>query len=332
MIKEEHDADALVSRLPVRIVPLDSLRLGETPRSSGQDSQHVTTLAQTDNKLPPILVHASTLRVIDGTHRLEAARLRGDREIAVRLFDGDDDSAFLLAVQANTKHGLPLTSADRTAAAERIIDSHPHLSDRAIAGITGLAASTIGAVRQRKAPTHTGAAVRLGCDGRVRPVDGSGGRRLAVALLSERPTASLREIARDAGISPATVLDVRQRLRRGDDPVPLTRVRGRRVNTEHRATPRRAAASRGGDVKAPTLLLQQLRRDPSLRFNDAGRVVLMWLNAHAGDLERWPELLQQIPPHCTFLLANLARECADVWTAIAEDLGRRSATLTSQAR
>lgn len=327
LLNGQFQAEAVVSKPPVRIVSIDSLHPGESPRSSGQDREHVTTLAQTDNKLPPILVHASTLRVIDGMHRIEAARLRGDREIAVRLFDGDDDSAFLLAVQANTRHGLPLTSADRTAAAERIISSHPHLSDRAIAGIAGLAASTIGAIRRRTAPTRTDTAARVGCDGRTRPVDRSEGRRLAVAIILQRPTASLREIARDAGVSPETVRDVRHRLSRGDDPVPSRRLATRRVNTDHRVPSCQGVPGDRGGVKA-ALVLQQLRRDPSLRFNDAGRTLLMWLNAHAGDLEHWPELVGQIPPHCTFLLASLARECADVWTAIAEELGRRIAMTT----
>src|SRR5689334_18361095 len=139
MISGRHDADAVVSRLPVRVVPVDSLRLGDSPRSLAVDTEHVATLARADSPLPPILVRAHTLVVIDGAHRVEAARLRGDREMAVRLFDGDEDSAFLLAVQANTKHGLPLTSGERIAAAQRIIKSHPHLSDRAVAGITALA-------------------------------------------------------------------------------------------------------------------------------------------------------------------------------------------------
>jgi hypothetical protein len=325
LLNGELRADEVVSRLPVRVVPIDTLHGGESPRSSGQDTRHVATLAQIDAPLPPILVHTRTLRVIDGLHRIEAARLRGDREIEARLFDGDDESAFLLAVEMNTSHGLPLTLGDRSAAAERILNSYPHLSDRAIAGITGLAASTVGAVRHRSATTRTGADARLGWDGRIRPLDGSDGRRLAVALISQRPTASLREIARDAGISPATVRDVRMRLSRGDDPVPPRRQETRRVDTDGPVPPRQEAPGQADAAKNPTSLLQQLRRDPSLRFNDAGRTLLMWLGAHTAGLERWPELAPQIPPHCTFLLADLARECASVWTTIAEELAACSA-------
>ena len=70
------------------------------------------------------------MRVIDGTHRLRAALLRGVDVIDVLYFDGPDADAFVLAVELNHTHGLPLSRADRTAAAERIIGSHPDWSDR----------------------------------------------------------------------------------------------------------------------------------------------------------------------------------------------------------
>ncbi len=42
---------------------------------------HARSLAQTEADLPPIVVHRTTTRVIDGMHRLTAAGLRGEREI-----------------------------------------------------------------------------------------------------------------------------------------------------------------------------------------------------------------------------------------------------------
>jgi hypothetical protein len=61
------------------------------------------------------------MRVIDGMHRLRAAQLRGDHGVEVKFFDGDADEAFIAAVRANITHGLPLTLADRKAAAQRIL-------------------------------------------------------------------------------------------------------------------------------------------------------------------------------------------------------------------
>jgi hypothetical protein len=150
-------------------VPLTAVRPGDSPRIAGSSTMHARLLAQSDASLPPILVHRPTMQVIDGTHRLDAARLRGDRMIRVRFFDGAREDAFVLAVEANVTHGLPLSLADRKAAALRIIRTHPVWSDRAIAAKTGLAHKTVGAIRRSSGDVLRSTA-RLGMDGRVREV------------------------------------------------------------------------------------------------------------------------------------------------------------------
>jgi hypothetical protein len=60
------------------------------------------------------------MRVIDGMHRLLAASMNGRDTIEIRLSDGSPQDAFLRAVEANVTHGLPLSQADRRAAAKRI--------------------------------------------------------------------------------------------------------------------------------------------------------------------------------------------------------------------
>ncbi|MFI1416136.1 ParB/RepB/Spo0J family partition protein [Streptomyces sp. NPDC020707] len=126
------------------------------------------------NPLPPITVHRPMMRVIDGYHRLKAARLRGESRIVARFFDGDETAAFVLAVRLNVRHGLPLALADRKRAAERIVASDPQWSDRRVASVTGIASGTVGDIRKRVVRGPEGR--RLGRDGRVRPVDGSTGR------------------------------------------------------------------------------------------------------------------------------------------------------------
>jgi hypothetical protein len=125
-----------------------------------------------------------------------------------------------VAVEANVTHGLPLSLADRRAAAERIVTSHPHLSDRAIARTAGLGAKAVAAIRRRVAETADGPQLQAGVgrDGKVRPLNSLEGRSRAAERLAERPEASLREVARLAGISPATVSDVRRRLAAGEIP------------------------------------------------------------------------------------------------------------------
>ena len=119
-------------------VAVSALREGDSPRLHGHDEAHVARLAEVEDPLPPILVDRATMQVIDGAHRLSVARLKNQATVDVIFFEGSPADAFLVAVKANVAHGLPLSLADRKAAAERIIRSHSHMSDRAIAKVSGL--------------------------------------------------------------------------------------------------------------------------------------------------------------------------------------------------
>ena len=207
-------------------LPIEDVLPADSPRLQGEDIEHIRSLVEITDELPPILVHRTTMRVIDGMHRLKAAILRGDRTIDAVFFDGDDAEAFVTAVKANVQHGLPLSLSDRKAAAARIVRSSPHWSDRAIAEVSGLSAKTVGAIRCDSVAALPEVHHRIGRDGRARPLSTVDGRRLASELITLNPESSSREIARQAGISPSTVRDVRDRLRRGQDPVPTRRRAG----------------------------------------------------------------------------------------------------------
>ena len=286
----------------------------DSPRIAGENGEHARLLAELDAKLPPIVVHRSTMRVIDGMHRLQAAMLRGDDDIDVLFFDGGAEDAFVLAVELNRAHGLPLSLSDRTAAAARIIDSHPEWSNRRIATATGLSASTVGVIRRRSTVQPAQSNARIGRDGRTRPNNSADGRRRAGELIASNPDASLREIARAAGISTSTASDVRARLERGESPV----------------APRQRSASqstRGREPwPEPAEALVNLKRDPSLRFTEAGRCLLRFLDACAIDSEQWEEILQSVPSHQRDTVMNLARECAGSWESFANRLARQMDT------
>lgn len=66
-------------------IPLGLVRPSESPRSGGISREHVALLAEAE--LPPILVHESSLRIVDGVHRLCAARLRGADPVPSRPCD-----------------------------------------------------------------------------------------------------------------------------------------------------------------------------------------------------------------------------------------------------
>lgn len=313
--------DSQIHRLAAR-----SLLAGDSPRLAGENNQHIEMLATSEEPLPPILIQRETLRVVDGMHRLRAALMKGHETIAVQFFDGSEDEAFIRAVAENTKHGLPLTNADRQAAVARIIASHPQRSDRWIATITGVASGTVASIRSRISSKGQKVTARIGQDGRVRPLSSAEGRRIASNAIRERPDASLREIAKIAGISPATVRDVRRRMLDCKDPVPgKPRSPGKSaaVGQLPSAQSRQAMVSRVG-LRSSRSLLQTLRKDPSLRFSDSGRRLLRWLDTAATGPGCWEEIVSAAPPHCVYLVAEMARSCADEWLRLAAHLEQQA--------
>ncbi|MCX4771957.1 transcriptional regulator [Streptomyces sp. NBC_01260] len=310
-------------------VPISMLLPGESPRLEGQEADHVARLAELDVPLPPILVDRRSMRVIDGMHRLMAALLKGDETIDAELFEGTTEEAFLRAVEANVTHGLPLSREDRRAAAARIIASHPEMSDRAIARAAGLGAKAVATVRRTALETAPLGA-RVGRDGKVRPLSSVEGRRRAAELIAENPQASLREVARHAGISPATVSDVRKRLMSGESPVPE-----QRAGTSHSGADQAESADRSqsGEQRtgqkmrlvqpAPASLVEKLLRDPSLRHKEEGRHLLRVLQQNALGDQGWAKLAAAVPSHYGDLVVDLARQYAETWMEFAKELDGR---------
>jgi Homeodomain-like domain len=309
-------------------VQVSSLRPGESPRLEGEDRAHIGRLAGSQTPLPPILADRRSMRVIDGAHRLIVALLKGQETIDVEFFDGTAADAFLRAVEANVTHGLPLSQADRRAAAVRIIASHPQMSDRAIAQSAGLAARTVAVIRQGSTGAGPQSTTRVGRDGRVRPLSSVEGRRRAAELMAEHPRASLREVARAAGVSPATVCDVRRRLERGEEPVPARA----RAGGNHPAGPRLAAGP--GTRQAvqavpavqptPAFVLAKLLRDPSLRHNEQGRRLLRLLQHNSAEAQEWSGVIAAVPSHCEALVGQLARQYSQMWHDFAQELHERA--------
>jgi hypothetical protein len=305
-------------------LPIRSLLPADSPRQSGTDDRHADLLAEIAGRLPPILVHGPTMRIIDGMHRVRAAQASGARTIIARVYNGSEIDAFVIAVKMNISHGLPLGRPDRVTAAQRIITSHPDWSNRMIASATGLAPGTVGQIRKRSSDQSDQLDARIGRDGRSRPLDGAAGRRLAGRLLVEQPAASLRSIARAAGVSASTVLDVRRRVSAGEDPVsPRQRdARGGRDMPRAGAVPRSRPLRRPVPPPAqdPAHTLSTLRRDPALRFRDDGRSLLRWLDAHVGGMAQSGDMVQIVPEHLVRTVADLARSHAETWVRFAHDL------------
>jgi ParB-like chromosome segregation protein Spo0J len=304
----------------VHKVPIATLLPSHSPRKATDDG-HVQALAEVGGELPPIIVDRTTLRVVDGMHRVQAAQHRGDKTIFVRYFDGDESAAFVLAVQLNSEHGLPLTLAERKDAALRIINYHPEWSDRAIAAIVGLSDKTVGAIRRRAGTSVAQPDGRIGRDNEYHPLNPKEGRLRASALFAENPTASTREVAKLAGISATTAKDVRNRMLQGDDPVP-PRQRADRSNATDAVTARPKDQISRLHTPDRKRAIDRLKADPSLRFSESGRTLLRWLEVMANK-DQWDTIASNLPNHCAQIVAELARQCSDDWQHFATTVEHR---------
>jgi ParB-like chromosome segregation protein Spo0J len=329
------DMRSFIQSLPRHETPISELLAACSPRAKGENPAYISLLANADRELEPILAHRSTMRVIDGMHRLRAAEARGATHIPVRYYDGSDDDAFVVSVRLNVNHGLPLTSDERKRAASRIIDAYPHWSDRTIARCAGLSAKTVGALRRRATEEIPQLETRLGRDGKMRPVSYLEGRRRVVVQLAETPEASLRELAERAGVSVNTVRDVRDRLRRGESPFPdgrhnasMSRDGGRtlppeppapaRVTRSVVAIRRRTPPRDRKDVLRSEGALRKLARDPSVRGSESGRHLLRMLIATELDRDQWRAIVENVPAHAIPWVRALAAQRLEEWKWLME--------------
>jgi hypothetical protein len=309
-------------------IPVAELVLSDSPRSAGEDWQHARVLAELESgaELPPIVVQRGSNRVIDGMHRVRAAQLRGEQIIRARFFDGDDGSAFVLAVRLNVQHGMPLSLADRKSAARRILREQVAWSNRAVASVVGLSPKTVAALRGEAGAS--GVPARIGRDGRVRPVDTASGRERAREILLRDPTSSLRSVSAVAGVSPGTVRAVRLALRgQAGAVVPEPRTAPPARNPDPPSA--RGAGSRHGGLDRRRVILHSLRSNPSLRFNESGRLLLSILAVAAMGEQAQECLITGLPDHCVDFVAELAEASAQAWRELATRLERRRSTAAS---
>jgi transcriptional regulator with XRE-family HTH domain len=262
------------------------------------------------------------MKVVDGMHRVLAARMRGDTRISARFFHGDEQDAFLLSIILNRRHGLPLTRADRAAAVERILRSHPEWSDRALAALAGVSPRSVAEIRRGLESGGGAPGSRIGRDGRSRPVDGGRRREHAYELLLADPSASLRAIARTAGISPATAADVRARLQQGLDPVPA-RERQRSQGTAGAFERRRAPQGPPPSLAEILALAEKLRRDPAVRLSETGRTMLRMLDSCTVVAREKQKIIERLPSHCVDSAELVMHALADLCRSFGEELSRK---------
>lgn len=301
-------------------VAIQGLSLNLLVRLCGVDPGHVKMLTELTTPVPPIVVNQGSLSVIDGVHRVLAARARGETQINALLIDCSDAEALILSVKLNSGHGLPLSRNDRRAAVERIVESFPSWSDRRIAALAGVSSKTVAAVRLRSVAETPQLVPRIGRDGRARPLDSSKRRARALELLQQKPDASIREIASVAEVSVSTASGIRREwANKTTASVAPQRTQERTSIAPQRTQERteRVPQERG---QSEDQILNRLRADPALNSTSMGRVLLRLLFVNSTGIKAGEQLVRAAPAHRRQDIAEHARKIAEHWSGIAEKL------------
>ena len=335
------DPMSLVDQLPEVSVLVGSLVPGFHLRHEGTDAGHVRLLADAAGsvRLPSILVQKRGSRIIDGMHRVEVAKLRGEWNISARIVDCTEEEALVLAVKSNTLHGLPLSRADRISSAKRILTAHLDWSDRAVAGITGLSAKAIASLRNSSTGEAQFNGKRLGRDGKRRPVMPAEGRQRAAEYIHAHPEASLREVARATDVSLGTVHGLRERIRREADdasgrpelvvdqvgchPVPPPPPPPSPLVPLSSVGVIQGAGVCGAQRLTWPAISAKLAADPALRYNEGGRAFLRWMAGHSMQSDEWREFFDAVPQHWLRAVTRIAVGMSEEWQQFAELLGNK---------
>jgi len=299
---------------------VSELGVGEGIRSGGLDERHVELLMECVDAWPPIVVWGENLVVVDGCHRVEAARRLGRLSVVGHRFLGSAEEAFIEAIRRNVSHGLPLCVADRRRAARRVLLRNPDWSDRRIASLCGLSDKTVGRIRSVESLGIVAVDRRVGRDGKVRPVQPGEVRDRVRKALEENPTGSLRAIAAVAGASPETVRSVRARVQMGD--------------TGLHVADRPAPAGKPSPVSAMPVLSVFASSEERTQVRSEKEWVADQALSACGEYaewfsstnitEDWHDFLWTIPLGRVYEIVDEARRRASVWTSFASVLEART--------
>jgi ParB-like nuclease domain len=270
---------------------------------------HVQRLMETGGTWPPLLVQRRRLMVIDGAHRLAAARALGLTKVAAVFFEGSDDEARIEAIRCNKDHGLPVTLPDRKQAASDMITRHPDWSDGRVAEICSLSPKTVAALRRVDEPDQAGCAApvemdrRLGRDGKRHPIGPRPVRDRVAQALADDPGASLRTIAARVGVSPETVRTVR---RANFTPAPVADPPSDRLPT---IDPELLGTGAGRNTWS---------RDGALTSTEDGARFASWFDRFDVDEAALWEHPRAVPKSRTYLVIDEARRRARFWADFAD--------------
>ncbi len=299
-------------------VALADIKVTWSPREK-LNLEHIALLVESVTQWPPVVIHRETGRIVDGRHRLEAARSLGRATIAAVLFDGSSDEATLEAIRLNTIHGLPLNLRERKESARLLLELFPSWSDRRLAEVCGLSARTIASFRTAGRTAATAVrpeyeAPRIGRNGRPwRAPDPQVSERVAAAYESD-PGASLRAIAQRVGVSRETVRCARQRSLDASESGTSQHLTASAIPpTSHLAEEHVAPAS---GPKWAT--------DNAYVSTEIGRRFVEWFNDRAMDERTCSYFSEIVPFGRIYEVADAARQRSAMWLDFADQLSKRA--------
>ncbi len=301
----------LVTSSEVVSVALADLSVSTSFREGGLNEEHVQRLVALAGHWPPVLVNRPDGLVIDGAHRVEAARVLGLDRVEAWYFDGDPDDALIEFVRRNVHQGLPLTLRERKRAADHVLAAHPEWSDRRIAELCAISPKTVGRLRGKKTVRPTGgilqldARTRIGRDNKWRPVHSASVRSRVAEALKEHPGASLRTVAKSVGVSPETVRIVRMNMEAGHAPDVAPEP------PQFGSVPRLPEASVSWD------------QDLALVSSEDGEDFVAWFDRTTLTNEECWHFLDSVPLSRIYEIADEARRRSEVWTQFAKSLDVR---------
>lgn len=230
-----------------RVVDLSTIRIdgGTQPRES-IDQKTVDEYAESYAalvKMPPVVIYfdGANAWLADGFHRYHAAKKSGVQAIDADWREGTLDMAKFYAAGANVGHGLRRKDADKKRAIIMLLEttegkkwSTQHGGIEKIRKHCGVsqpyASEVVANYRTDKLPSRAEKRAKV------------------ERALAEKPTATAREIAAEAGVSHTTVENIREEKARcsakGEAPAPVAEPAAEEVNATAPAKPPAAYSSR----------------------------------------------------------------------------------------
>lgn len=281
------------------------LPVGAVFREGDVHEDQVERLVKLRAHWPPILVGRVTGHIVDGVHRIAAARALGMEHIEAAYFEGSADEELIEFVRRNVHHGLTLTLRERRRAARQVLLAHAQWSDRRIGELCAISPKTVGRLRTVNAGpaaenAHLDSNSRIGRDNKLHPVDTSSVRTRVVKAIEQEPDGSLRTIAALAGVSPETVRSVRTNMSKtapSESATDLLEIVLPIRETE-------AAALEWG-------------QDRALATKAEGDKLIAWLERTVVEEKDWRPLLGAVPISRVYEISDEARRRSEQWSRFA---------------